>query len=72
MMLITHENPQHHSALGKAHACTQREHYGWGRDGMALVRLQNCTQCSLTGAGTLDGRGRKWVSVRWPTRKLTR
>lgn len=53
-------------------ASLKREHYGWGRDGMALIRLQNCTHCSLTGAGTLDGRGRKWVSVRWPTRKLTR
>jgi hypothetical protein len=39
---------------------------------MALVRLQNCTRCSLAGAGTLDGRGRHWVAVRWPTRKLTR
>ena len=52
--------------------CMQRANYGWGHDGMALVRLQNCTRCSVSGSGTLDGRGRDWVAVKRPTRKITR
>lgn len=50
----------------------QRSHYGDGAEGMSLIRLQNCTKCSVSGGGILNGQAQQWVAVHWPTRKLTR
>ncbi len=50
----------------------QRSLYGDGAEGMSLIRLQNCTKCSVSGGGILNGQAQQWVTVHWPTRKLTR
>lgn len=39
----------------------QREDYGPAQPDWYLLQFKNCTNCSLSGGGTIDGRGRRWV-----------
>lgn len=39
----------------------QRQDYPGGQPDWYLLRFRNCTGCSLSGGGTLDGGGRRWV-----------
>ncbi len=39
----------------------QREDYGATQPDWYLLRFHNCTNCSLSGGGRVDGRAQRWV-----------
>lgn len=39
----------------------QREDYGAAQPDWYLLRFHNCTGCSLSGGGRVDGRAQHWV-----------
>lgn len=52
------------------HSRAQRQDYPGGQASWYLLDFSHCHRCSLSGAGTVDGGGRKWVLPTPPRRHL--